>query len=395
MRSSRSAPPTGDPIHGTTEAMRPLVEVPAAAGDIAVLAALRAAFAGGPALFVAGSAPRLADPLPETVAQHVGLVVETSGTTGRPKRVVLPADAVLASAAASSSALGGPAQWVLALPVHYIAGLNVLARSLVAETTPVALVPGGFTPAAFTAAAARLMEGVPHAVALVPGQLARLLEDEVSREVLRGFQAVLVGGQATPRPLVESARDAGIRVVRSYGSSETSGGCVYEGRPIGGARVRVVDGEVQLGGATIADGYLGDDELTAERFLNEDGVRWFRTADAGVWDGDTLRLIGRRDDVIVSGGVKVALGAIEEVLRAQPGFADAVVVAVTDARWGQRPVAVAAGEPVDDDAALTAVAAALGPVARPDRVIRVSSLPLLPSGKPDRAAIARRARSSR
>ena len=366
--------------------------MPAAAGEAAVLAALRDALAGGPALFVAsGAAGADASPLPATVPQQVGLVVETSGTTGRPKRVVLPADAVLASAAASESALGGPAQWVLALPVHYIAGLNVLARSLCAQTEPVALGHGGFTAEAFTAAAARLSPQLPHAVALVPAQLARLLDDAAARDVLRGFQAVLVGGQATPRPLVDRAHEAGIRVVRSYGSSETSGGCVYDGRPIGGARVRLVDGEVQLGGATVALGYLDDDALTDERFLDEGGVRWFRTADAGEWDGETLRVLGRRDDVIVSGGVKVALGAIEEVLRAQPGCADAVVVRVADERWGERPVAYAAGAPVDDGAALEAIAAALGPVARPDRLIRLPALPLLASGKPDRAALAARA----
>lgn len=369
--------------------MRPLVSVAATAGARPVLEALRAALAHGPALFVASGEPGAdAAPLPATVAQPVGLVVETSGTTGRPKRVVLPADAVLASAAASESALGGPAQWVLALPVHYIAGLNVLARSLCAATTPVVVAGGHFTAAAFVAAARTLSDDTAHATALVPAQLATLLDDATAREVLRGFQAVLVGGQATPAPLRDRARDAGIRVVRSYGSTETSGGCVYDGRPIGGARVRIVDGEVQLGGTTVADGYLGDPELTAARFITEGGIRWFRTADAGELDGEVLRVLGRRDDVVVSGGVKVSLGAIEEVLRAQPGCADAVVVAVAHARWGERPVAVAAGAPVDDESALAAVAAQLGPVARPDAVIRVAALPLLPSGKPDRRALA-------
>lgn len=368
--------------------MRPLAELPAAAGPTVVGEALRSALAGGPALFVASGAPGAdAAPLPATVAQHVGLVVETSGTTGRPKRVVLPADAVLASAAASESALGGPAQWVLALPVHYIAGLNVLARSLCAETTPVAVPGGGFTAAGFVTAARALAADTAHATALVPAQLAALLDDADARAVLRGFQAVLVGGQATPRALGERALEAGIRVVRSYGSSETSGGCVYDGRPIGPARVRLVDGEVQLGGPTVADGYLGDPELTAARFVTEGGIRWFRTADAGELADGALRVLGRRDDVIVSGGVKVSLGRIEEVLRAQPGCADAVVVAIADARWGERPVAVAAGPAVDDESALAAVAARLGPAAKPDAVVRVATLPLLPSGKPDRRAL--------
>jgi len=364
--------------------MRPLTRLPVAAGHTAVLEGLRSAFAGGPAVFVgSGAAGADATPPPAEVPQHVGLVVETSGTTGRPKRVVLPADAVLASAAASESALGGPAQWVLALPVNYIAGLNVLARSLCAQLDPVAVEGDRFSAAAFVEATGRLV--VPErATALVPAQLATLLDDPAARDALRGFQAVLVGGQATPSGLAERAREAGIRVVRSYGSSETSGGCVYDGHPIGTTHVRVHDGEVQLSGPTLADGYLDDPQLTAERFIESDGARWFRTADAGEWRDETLRVLGRLDDVIVSGGLKVALSAIEEALRSQPGFADVVVVSVAHARWGERPVAVAAGPEVDDQAALAAVADALGAVGRPERVVRVAALPVLPNGKVDR-----------
>jgi O-succinylbenzoic acid--CoA ligase len=369
--------------------MRQLVPVAAASGHTAVLEGLRSTFAGGPALFVAsGVAGADAAPLPAEVAQHVGLVVETSGTTGRPKRVVLPADAVLASAAASESALGGPAQWVLALPVNYIAGLNVLARSLSAQIDPVVVAGPSFTAEGFVEAVSRL--SVPErATALVPAQLATLLDDPRARDALRGFQAVLVGGQATPAALLDRAREAGIRVVRSYGSSETSGGCVYDGRPIGATRVRIRDGEVQLSGPMLADGYLDDPQLTAERFVESDGAHWFRTADAGEWDGEVLRILGRIDDVIVSGGLKVALSAVEEVLREQPGFAEVAVVAVADARWGERPVAVAAGAEVDDEAALAAVAEALGVVGRPERVVRVDALPMLSTGKVDRREVAR------
>ena len=102
--------------------------------------------------------------------------------------------------------------------------------------------------------------------------------------------------------------------------------------------MRVVDDEVWLGGPSLAEGYLGDDELTGDRFVMADGARWFRTADAGTWDGTTLAVTGRRDDVIVSGGLKVSLGAIERVLRTQPGFADAVAVRAADERWGETPV---------------------------------------------------------
>jgi O-succinylbenzoic acid--CoA ligase len=151
--------------------------------------------------------------------------------------------------------------------------------------------------------------------------------------------------------------------------------------------VRVEDGEVWLGGPTLAEGYLDDPELTADRFVVADGAHWFRTADAGSWDGERLTVTGRHDDVIVSGGVKVSLGAVERALREQPGFGDAVVVAAADARWGEVPVAITAS-PADAADAIAAVGAALGHPARPARVIRLDALPLLPSGKVDRAALA-------
>jgi O-succinylbenzoic acid--CoA ligase len=353
--------------------------VPPGAG---VFAALRDALAGGDAILVSDSATEL----PQRVERRIALVVETSGSTGRPKRVALSADALLANAAASESALGGPGQWVLGLPTHYIAGLNVLARSLAAETEPVTVVGDHFTASGFVDAVERM--SLPERyTALVPAQLVTLLADSASLNALAGFTAVLVGGQATPRPLLERARAAGIRVRRSYGSSETSGGCVYDGMPIGTTTVRIVDGEVWLGGPSLAEEYLGDAELTAERFVNEGGVRWFRTADGGSIDDGRLTVTGRRDGVLISGGVKVALEAVERVLREQPGLGDAVVVAVTDARWGEVPVAVTASATFEGDAAAAAVAAELGAASRPARIVRVDSLPMLASGKVDRIAV--------
>jgi O-succinylbenzoic acid--CoA ligase len=347
-----------------------------------VLPHLRAALAGGDAILV--GAP--ADDLPAAVEQRVALVVETSGSTGRPKRVALSADAVLANAGASESALGGPGQWVLALPTHYIAGLNVLARSIAAQIDPVVVEGDHFTAAGFLEATARMT--IPERfTALVPAQLATLLDDPGAASALARFQRVLIGGQATPAALLERAALAGVTVTRSYGSSETSGGCVYDGSPIGQTEMRVVDGEVQLGGPTIAEGYLGDPELTAARFLDELGVRWFRTADAGTFEGGRLSITGRVDDVIISGGVKVSLGAVERLLR-ENGFEDAVVVRAHDEKWGEVPVAFTASE---DDAApaLAAVEAALGAAARP-RMRGGSDIPMLPSGKPDRVSLAAR-----
>ncbi len=360
-----------------------------------VLGELRAALSGGDAILVAqpGHEP---DGLPELIEERVALVVETSGSTGRPKRVALSAEALRSNAAASESALGGPGQWVLALPTHYIAGLNVLARSLAAQTEPVTVEGEHFTASGFLDA----VVGTTHPrrfTSLVPAQLTTLLDDARATEALAGFAAVLVGGQATPQAVLDRASAAGIRVRRSYGSSETSGGCVYDGVPIGTTTVRVVDGEVWLGGPSLADGYLGDPGLTAERFVDEAGERWFRTADGGSFDGRQLNVTGRRDEVLISGGVKVAMPAVERVLREQPGLADVVVVAVPDERWGEVPVAVTAGEisdgdaadwdAADWDAAVATVAAELGVASRPARLLRLAALPLLPSGKVDRIAV--------
>jgi O-succinylbenzoic acid--CoA ligase len=347
-----------------------------------VFAALRDALGGGDAILVSDSATGM----PAQVEQRVALVVETSGSTGRPKRVELSADALLANAAASESALGGPGQWVLALPTHYIAGLNVLARSLAAQTEPVTVPGEHFTASGFVAAVEQL--SLPERfTSLVPAQLATLLDAAAASTALAGFSAVLVGGQATPQALLERARGAGVRVRRSYGSSETSGGCVYDGVPIGTTAVRVVDGEVWLGGPSLAEGYLDDLPLTAERFVTDGGARWFRTADGGSFDGERLVVTGRRDEVLISGGVKVAIPAVERVLHEQPGLADAVVVAADDARWGQVPVAVTASNDFDPDAATAAVANELGAPARPARVLSVPTLPLLASGKVDRLAV--------
>ncbi len=343
-----------------------------------LLPALRSALAGGDAIFVGAAAD-----LPDTVDQRVALVVETSGSSGRPKRVALAADALLANAGASESALGGPGQWVLALPTHYIAGLNVLTRSLAAGTEPVTVEGEHFTAAGFVDAVQR-MSSPDRYTSLVPAQLAVLLDDPAAAAALAGFRRVLVGGQALPAPLRDRAAMAGVVVVRSYGSSETSGGCVYDGAPIGQTEVRIVDGEVQLGGPSIAEGYLGDPGLTADRFLEENGMRWFRTADAGAFADGLLTITGRRDDVIISGGVKVSLGAVERLLH-DHGFEDAVVVRGQDAKWGEVPVAFTAED--DDPApAIAAIEAALGPAARP-RVRRGSGIPYLPSGKPDRVSL--------
>ena len=328
-----------------------------------------------------------ADGLPDHVAQNVALVVQSSGSTARPKRVALSADALLASAAATESVLGGAGQWVLALPTTYIAGISVLVRSICADTDPVA-VDGHFDADSFVRAASRL-EHPLRFTSLVPAQLATLLESESAVAALRRFDRVLIGGQATPAPLLERALAAGVRVSRTYGSSETAGGCVYDGLPVGTTRVRVVEGQVELAGPTLAEGYLDDPERTDAAFHTDDGVRWYRTGDLGrIDESGVLAVTGRLDDVIVSGGVNISLGELEQLIRRQTPMHDAVVVPADDERWGQVPVVVSSFS--GDLGQLRSLAsAALGAAAAPARVVLVDGIPLLASGKPDRLALRR------
>jgi O-succinylbenzoic acid--CoA ligase len=368
---------------------RPLAAT-SAADPLVVLRGLEAALTGGPALLpVAVDGPQLPTRAPADVPERVALVVETSGSTGTGKRVALSSAALLAGAAAADAALGGPGGWVLALPTHYIAGLNVLTRSIVAGTTPVVLPPGHFDAGAFADAADRLEVG-PAAprryTSLVPVQLARVLEDPRATAALTRFDAVLVGGQATPATLTERARVAGVRVVTTYGASETSGGCVYDGVPFDTVRAEAVDGELQLTGPMLAEGYLGDDERTAAVFTERDGHRWYRTGDAATIEGGGVRVAGRLDDVVVSGGEKVPLGAVERIVRELPGQDGAVVTRRASGEWGEVPVVVTE-QPVPLEVVRARVGDALGRAARPAAVLVVDRMPMLPSGKPDRRAV--------
>ena len=358
-----------------------------------VLDELRVALSGGDAALLpvpvtsAGADRGDLDAVPKRVA----VVIETSGSTAAPKRVMLSTDALLASAAASSVALGGEGQWLLALPAHYIAGVQVLVRSIAAGTEPVLMPAGHFDPAGFVEHANRLVEPLRF-TSLVPVQLARLLDAAASDPgvlaVLQRFTGILVGGQAVSADLVERAEHSGLRLLCTYGSSETAGGCVYNEVPIGNTRVRAVNGQLEISGSVLAEGYLGNPVQTRERFIDDEGVRWYRTGDLGaVADDGTVSVTGRADNVIISGGEKVSLDAVEAVVRSLPGLGTAVVVCAVDPEWGQVPVVVSAGDPPALEVVRAAVTLALGRAARPARIVRVDAIPLLASGKPDRQAL--------
>jgi O-succinylbenzoic acid--CoA ligase len=333
------------------------------------------------------------------VEDSVALVIETSGTTGAPKRVALGAPALLASAKAAHQELGGPGQWLQLLPAHYIAGVQVVTRSLVAGTTAIALHPEPFSTVAMTAVADELLgQSAPLYTSVVPAQLKRILDDAPGNSrldlLMRRFSAILVGGQSIPETLVSRAADAGYRLIRTYGSSETAGGCVWNQRPIGDTRVRDIDGRLAISGSVLAVGYVGDAERTARSFVMDGADCWYLTDDAGHLTDDGLVVVdGRLDDVIVSGGVKIALAAVEKTIQRELGVADVFVVGAPHSEWGHVPVVVST-QVLDLVRIRLAVQRALGVEARPDRVVQVASIPLLGSGKPDRLAMTSRAESS-
>jgi O-succinylbenzoic acid--CoA ligase len=309
------------------------------------------------------------------------VVVRTSGSSGEPKDVVLSHTAVLASARATLDRLGGPGQWLLALPVSGIAGLQVLVRSALAEREPVVLTDHPSLRSAVDALDASLRRYA----AVVPTQLYRwAAADELG--VLAEVDAVLVGGAALDSDLRRTAEAAGVRLIRTYGMTETCGGCVYDGEPLDGVEVRVdEDGQILLRGPMLFDGYAGQPR--------EPGS-WFATADRGrILDDGRLQVLGRVDETIISGGVNVPLPVVENAVARVSGVDAAAVVGVPDAEWGTRVVAAvvqADGASVELGTVRDAVeAAGLDRAWAPRQLLILDDLPTLPAGKVDRERLRR------
>lgn len=338
-------------------------------------------------LLAAALLPLAGDGVPEDTA----VVVATSGSTGAPKGVRLSAKAMAAGADLTHAHLGGDGQWLIAMSTVRVAGLMTVVRSLRANTEPVVLnMSDGFDPDRFAAKAASMDPFVRRYVSLVPTQLIRLLRAGIP---LGGFDAILLGGGPIPEGLVAKAESAGARVVRTYGLTETCGGCVYDGLPLPGVRLMIGPGGlIRITGPVLGRGYLGPSAPPTGPPAATPGFTgaWFTTSDLGHIDaGGVLHVHGRADDVIVTGGVNVPAQAVEAVLAGHSSVAEVVVVGAADPEWGQRVVAVlVAGEGDPDPEALKAfVAQRLGGPHAPKRFVVVPELPRLPSGKVDRAAV--------
>ena len=384
------------------------------------------------------------------VPPRTDLVLRTSGsTTGTGRLIAMSAAALVASARATHDRLGGPGTWLLPLPAHHVAGLQILIRSLIAGTTPVVVdtsrgfsptrladalrsfrVPAGAAAGAAVGTVAGAAVGTaagaavsPTAgstdprlyVSLVPTQLVRVLRDPAASRALSTADVVLLGGAAADPALLTRARGSGITVVTTYGMSETGGGCVYDGRPLGGVALSIRDpdadgiGRVLVSGPVLAEGYLQPVDRTpddiGEAFQDRSGRRVLATSDRGRLRPDgRLEVLGRLDDVIITGGLKVEPRHVEEALTGIDGVAEACVVGLSDEQWGGLVAAAvvleppagqkSAGGPDDrrrpDGVALReAVRSRLDGAHAPKRIVILESLPLRPSGKVDRRAVAR------
>lgn len=352
-----------------------------------LLAPLAAALAGeGPA--VAPHADESQGFNGELPNDEIAAVLSTSGSTGAPKQTMLSVDALAASAMGTAFALKAEGQWLLTLPVHYVAGFQVLVRSLYAGTRPWAMdLTGNFSPERFTEAAGELTDKVRF-TSLVPTQLHRLLEDPApdTVKVLQRFNAILLGGASVTEALRNRARAHGLKIVRTYGMSETCGGCVYDGVPLDGVELTNDDGRLWISGPVLADGYLGQPELTREKFPYNSGRRWFRTDDDGTIDDGVVTVHGRVDDVIITGGLKVSAVAVSSVIEGMAGVSEALVLGVPHPEWGAQVAAAVVGS-VNPDAVRRHAQEHLGSHAAPKIVLTLDKLPLLPNGKPDRLAV--------
>jgi o-succinylbenzoate---CoA ligase len=300
------------------------------------------------------------------VAVDTAVIVSTSGSTGAPKGVELSASALLHSARASLARIGAAPgeRWLCCLPANHVSGLQVLVRSIVTGTEPVVDPNQEYT----------------H-VSLVPTQLLRLLEAGTPFDRLG---TILLGGAAAAGTLLERARAAGARVVTTYGMSETCGGCVYDGYPLDGVSVRVERERLVIDGPVLFSGYTSRPRRTGP----------FVTSDLGYVDKTGyVRVRGRADDVINTGGYKVVPGEVARALETCPGVREIVVVGLPDQEWGERVVAIVIPadrrDPPDVKLLRTHASGVLPRYAFPSEVVLVDTIPLLPSGKPDLARLRR------
>jgi O-succinylbenzoic acid--CoA ligase len=332
-------------------------------------------------------------------------ILMTSGTTGRPKGVVLSRRAFLASARASDEnlRLARDDRWLLGLPIAHVGGLSILTRSLLARSAVVVPRETSLGQRLDAGALARIIDHQRVTLAsLVPTQLEWLLARDPPWRPPPHLRAVLLGGAAARPSLLERAADRGVPVLTTYGLTEACSqvttqvvgsvnrGELGSGPPIAGVELRIVDGVIEVRGPTLFDGYV---RAPATPVFSADG--WFATNDLGRLDASgNLHVVGRRSELVITGGENVHPAEVEAIVERCPGVAAACVFGVPDETWGEiLAVAVvgAPGGPPSDTELAAFVRVHLSPHRRPRRVAVIEALAATPLGKLDRAGTRERA----
>ena len=326
-------------------------------------------------------------------------VIFTSGTSGKPKGVQITFGNLYHSALASAERLGASPddRWLCPLPFYHVGGLSIIFRSALYGSAMV--LPSALGTETLIKA---LEQSQATIVSLVPTMLYRMLEADFA--LPPSLRLILLGGAAATPELVQRCIERNLPIALTYGLTEAASQIATAtpeqvrakpgsvGKPLSGTTVRIIGedgrepppgeyGEIVVSGATVMRGYLGQPPTEGT----------IRTGDIGYLDADgDLWLVQRRSDLIVSGGENVYPSEIEAVLRGHPAVADACVVGVPDAEWGQRVAAMVAlrpGAALTEDTLIAFSRERLAGYKQPRRVVFVDELPQTASGKVQRAKV--------
>jgi len=302
------------------------------------------------------------------VDKNIALVISTSGSTAESKLVAISDAALIASTNASHKYLGAVPgdSWSLLLPTTHIAGLNVLIRA--------------------TALGSRVIDNRNATnyfdadfISIVPTQLYKALTSDAKLlEHLTAAEAVLVGGGPVSDKLKKEAANKHVKIVTTYGMTEMSGGCVYNQKPLDGVEVKLTgDGLIKLTGPMIASGYISEKgELTS---VGTDG--WFESTDIGELSAGFLKVNGRADEVIISGGENISLILVEEKIRELIPNQEIIAFALPDEVWGEK---LCLGS--TSNLSIEEIKKNIGSLLSPKEVFLFEQIPTTAIGKPDRRA---------
>lgn len=313
------------------------------------------------------------------------LLLLTSGSTGKPRAVEIPVSALAESAAASAVHFGNQAVWLTALPTTSMGGLNTLVRSALAGTAPVIWDGVGgvqsfsahdITPFIEATRVGATKQKLAAAASFVPTQLHRMLQNLETTTALAALDYVLIGGGALSEDDAAIANAAGIRIVRTYGATETCGGCVYDGIPLEEVEIEIDEsGRIRVFGPMLAHSYRDGEVIAADGWLS---------SDIGEITNGRLHVLGRIDDQVKVGGQLVNLLTLTQQAKNITDVADAFAVAIDSSEYGFVPVVVYSGIAKENSVA-EILRSDIGRV--PLKVVAMESIPFLENGKPDRQAI--------